>query len=431
MVLLNNVTASFDDVELSNQTDDGIQAEGSALDINGLEVSNSQSHGIDCNGSVITLSNSMIQNAGINGIDGYSSNGENCDLDLDQSIISNNAGSGISKYTELVASTVTLENNSNFGISIQNANETVVISSSTINSNGASGLSLDSVDATVNDSTLILNGAYGLTCTSSVTSSCSNNQLNDNAMGEQSGCDTTCGEEPVAQNETICNDGIDDDMDGLIDCDDSDCTTDAACIPLIETDCTDGVDNDLDGAFDCNDMDCMTDANCLPAIETDCTDGIDNDMNGLVDCDDAECMGDAACLPTTETICDDGIDDDMDGATDCDDSDCLSSPSCMVMPEANCEDGLDNDLDGLTDCDDSDCQSDSACTSLSYQTDVENILSASCGGCHGTNGGFTLSYSTMVGVPSSQVPSMNLVEAGDPATSYLWHKIDGTLINRW
>jgi hypothetical protein len=34
-------------------------------------------------------------------------------------------------------------------------------------------------------------------------------------------------------------------------------------------------------------------------------------------------------------------------------------------------------------------------------------------------------HSMLVGVPSKEDPSMNLVTAGDTATSYLWHKIDG------
>ena len=32
----------------------------------------------------------------------------------------------------------------------------------------------------------------------------------------------------------------------------------------------------------------------------------------------------------------------------------------------------------------------------------------------------------MVDVPSSQLPSMDLIEPGDPSASYLWHKINDT-----
>ncbi len=60
-----------------------------------------------------------------------------------------------------------------------------------------------------------------------------------------------------------CGNGIDDDIDGDVDCDDSDCfgdTTDCAT----ETNCDDGADNDADGSTDCDDSDCTTVAACLP-----------------------------------------------------------------------------------------------------------------------------------------------------------------------
>jgi hypothetical protein len=60
--------------------------------------------------------------------------------------------------------------------------------------------------------------------------------------------------------------------------------------------CGDGVDNDSDGLTDCDDSDCAADPACAcsPSPE-DCVDGIDNDCDGLVDCDDTDCAGDAAC----------------------------------------------------------------------------------------------------------------------------------------
>jgi hypothetical protein len=41
--------------------------------------------------------------------------------------------------------------------------------------------------------------------------------------------DSDCTNDPACQNETICNDGIDNDNDGNIDCGDSDCTATPAC----------------------------------------------------------------------------------------------------------------------------------------------------------------------------------------------------------
>jgi Zn-dependent metalloprotease len=150
-----------------------------------------------------------------------------------------------------------------------------------------------------------------------------------------------------------CTDGLDNDADGAIDCDDSDCATDLACAE--PEDCTDGIDNDLDGAVDCADADCALDLACAePEV---CDDGIDNDLDGATDCADSDCVTDAACIP--DEVCDDGVDNDLDGAVDCDDADCALDLAC-AEPEV-CDDGVDNDLDGAVDCDDADCGTDLAC----------------------------------------------------------------------
>ncbi|MBK9368745.1 MAG: putative metal-binding motif-containing protein [Deltaproteobacteria bacterium] len=51
-----------------------------------------------------------------------------------------------------------------------------------------------------------------------------------------------------------CEDGLDNDSDGLMDCEDADCSADAACIE----DCGDKLDNDADGALDCWDDECWS-----------------------------------------------------------------------------------------------------------------------------------------------------------------------------
>jgi hypothetical protein len=51
-----------------------------------------------------------------------------------------------------------------------------------------------------------------------------------------------------------------------------------------ETTCDDGQDNDCDGLTDCADPDCA--ASC---VETDCGDSVDNDGDTLTDCDDPDC----------------------------------------------------------------------------------------------------------------------------------------------
>jgi hypothetical protein len=120
----------------------------------------------------------------------------------------------------------------------------------------------------------------------------------------------------------ICDNKVDDDLDGLIDRRDPDC---------MERACEDGVDNDGDGLTDLRDPDCQ-----FPEV---CDDGRDNDGDGLVDREDSDCW-------TTE-FCDDGMDNDGDGDVDLDDTDCQSLEDCF--------DGIDNDGDGAIDVDDSDC----------------------------------------------------------------------------
>ena len=92
--------------------------------------------------------------------------------------------------------------------------------------------------------------------------------------------------------ETACLDGIDDDGDGLTDCDDPDCTDDPGCENLTE-DCQNAIDDDGDGLTDCDDTDCMDDPSCEPAKN--CADGIDDDGDGLTDCDDPDCSGEWYC----------------------------------------------------------------------------------------------------------------------------------------
>lgn len=59
------------------------------------------------------------------------------------------------------------------------------------------------------------------------------------------------------------------------------------CVPLAEV-CTGGVDEDVDGLVDCADPDCIGTAAC-PAGE-DCFNGMDDDGDNAVDCDDGECQ---------------------------------------------------------------------------------------------------------------------------------------------
>ncbi|MCK6524808.1 hypothetical protein L6R49_25675 [Myxococcota bacterium] len=74
-------------------------------------------------------------------------------------------------------------------------------------------------------------------------------------------CGDKEGTDPDAYPEANCNDAIDNDEDGVTDCDDDDCAEAPACdgsAPDPETLCDDGTDDDGDGAIDCDDSDCAT-----------------------------------------------------------------------------------------------------------------------------------------------------------------------------
>ncbi len=128
-------------------------------------------------------------------------------------------------------------------------------------------------------------------------------------------------------------------------------TLNVAQAQLNETDCADGRDLDDDGDVDCADSDCFADSAC---VET-CDNNIDDNGNGLIDCFDVEyCGADPACLED----CSNGLDDNGDGLFDCDDPDCADNKVCVE----NCDNDVDDNGDGLIDCQDPvQCGKDAAC----------------------------------------------------------------------
>ncbi len=57
----------------------------------------------------------------------------------------------------------------------------------------------------------------------------------------------------------------------------------------VETDCSDGIDNNNDGLIDCDDSDCIASQDCDDPMAEDCDNGIDDDGDGLIDSDDPDC----------------------------------------------------------------------------------------------------------------------------------------------
>ncbi len=186
-------------------------------------------------------------------------------------------------------------------------------------------------------------------------------------------------------NNTACGDGVDNDCDGFTDCCDFDCSMttgvtvcardastrtdtgpcDARGSENTNATCGDGVDNDCDGFLDCNDFDCSRtasvtvcggdsgarcDAGGTENTNATCGDGVDNDCDGFTDCADFSCRSCAitACVvggnitlrdggvcmcrgeETSNTACGDGVDNDCDGFTDCADFDCTMSDGGVV-----------------------------------------------------------------------------------------------------
>jgi hypothetical protein len=208
----------------------------------------------------------------------------------------------------------------------------------------------------------------------------------------------------LSSSETQCDDGMDNNNDGLIDCDDPlcdgrSCGTGCLCIGTTPTEleCGDGADNDQDGLTDCADPQC-DDVACGPGClcaggagkELDCSDGLDNDGDGLFDCQDPDCAmlscmaapatftcdAQLACscggnpTPPPESSCTNGQDEDCDGLVDCADPDCANQAcgagcTCKAgnKSETNCADRADNDGDMLIDCADAlDCPETTPCT---------------------------------------------------------------------
>jgi hypothetical protein len=234
---------------------------------------------------------------------------------------------------------------------------------------------------------------------------------------QNAGQDGDCGGDNGDQN---CQDGVDNDSDGLFDCADPDCayalgTWSQVCEPhgdpvcpeytcnagnigqdewqcggnCASDKCQNGNDDDGNGSVDCADESCAYQDVCQTQPENDeqkCSDGQDNDRDGSYDCSDSDCSGTSACWwawsgwnpgnwSSSETDCGNGVDDDSDGYYDCSDSECSSDYRCSPVTNpvttetapwgwfdySFCQNGGDDDYDGMYDCSDSDCQDAPAC----------------------------------------------------------------------
>lgn len=158
-------------------------------------------------------------------------------------------------------------------------------------------------------------------------------------------------EEPIT--EPTCLDGEDNDGDGWIDLDDAGCLENLPETSIGTTSCNDGEDNNIDGLIDSLDPDCLTGFQSTeePINEETCLDGEDNDMDGWTDELDPDCALNRRESGRGTTACNNGLDDDNDGTADAFDPDCLTGFQTTEEPidAPSCDDGIDNDGDGWID----------------------------------------------------------------------------------
>ncbi len=206
-----------------------------------------------------------------------------------------------------------------------------------------------------------------ITCTGGTAEICDNG-VDDDSDGAVDCDDSNCSTDQACQTGAeICNNGIDDDSDNAVDCNDADCSSNQAC-QLENEICDNEIDDDGDGAVDCDDADCSNFEGCQSTFTEICDNDIDDDGDGNTDCDDQQCSTFTVCKPPAE-ICDNDIDDDGDGAYDCSDPDCFTSSVCTDTSREICDNEIDDDNDGAVDCDDADCNSFSECSNNSSGND--------------------------------------------------------------
>lgn len=219
------------------------------------------------------------------------------------------------------------------------------------------------------------------------------------------------------RDDEACQDGLDNDRNGLVDCDDPDCmvysTLCGPNIPLVNREpepervlrlpsgraslllCLDGIDNDDNGSVDCGDRKCQAVQETCCSFEFNderCSDGIDNDRSGFFDCRENSCrlgMFVTVCreresgvdAQTGRNLCSDGRDNDQDGRVDCADSDCATFGPCRELED--CGNGEDDNANGLTDCEDPGCNGRAPCVA------PETTLETCSDGVDNDGNGFT------------------------------------------
>ncbi len=193
------------------------------------------------------------------------------------------------------------------------------------------------------------------------------------------GSGVACRETPAQ-----CNDGLDNDLDGLADYpSDPGCTTtaDDSETTSAVAQCADGLDNDGDSKIDYSGAN--TDPGCTSASddsETDpplaaCQDSLDNDTDGLVDYpSDPGCVSSVDTSEVNPAQCEDSLDNDGDTYVDYpNDPGCIGTSDNNEYNAPQCSDGIDNDGDTRIDYP-TDLQCSSTLDNSESATDAELTL---------------------------------------------------------
>jgi len=176
-------------------------------------------------------------------------------------------------------------------------------------------------------------------------------------------------------------------------------------------DCDDGLDNDNDGPIDCDDPDCRFEDVCCDLDE----DGYFSLDCGGLDCDDSN----PAIHPGATEDPDNGIDDDCDGDTDevgpdfdddgdpcsendgdCDDDNASVNPDAPEIPDNEIDDDCDGEIDEVdgddddsappADDDDDDSSDDDSGLEPpvdDVEAEAPEVFGCDCGDCGGELGG--------------------------------------------
>lgn len=164
-------TTSMANISISNASNSGIVGVNSTQTLDTVVLNTSGQYGIHTSGGSLNLSNAQVSNAVDAGL--FGENGAN--ITIDSSSFNSNL----------------------YGVHLDGTDSlpvTFAINNVTTEVNSFSGIWLNYANGSIDNSTSTNNQEYGMECNESTTT-CTANSLVSNLLGEQTGCEATCGVE--------------------------------------------------------------------------------------------------------------------------------------------------------------------------------------------------------------------------------------------